>query len=72
MAQMLPGGHLSEDGRSVIVTLIPGLPETGLWCGSCLLPSVIRVPVYTLAESGPRLLLAATECTECGPHGAKP
>jgi hypothetical protein len=63
-----PGGRISEDGRSVIVTIVSGTPETGLWCAACLLPAVIHVPVHMLTESGPKLLATYIECVECGAH----
>lgn len=64
----VPGGHLDGDGRSVIVHLVPGTPETGQWCDHCLLPSVIRIPVYMLTGDGPQLLATYTECDGCGGH----
>lgn len=51
-----------------IVDIVSGTPETGLWCGVCLLPSVIHVPVCTLTESGPQLLATYTQCDGCGAH----
>jgi hypothetical protein len=68
MPAMIPGGHLSEDGRSIVVELAAGTPETGIWCGECLLPSGVRVPIFTLTDDGPRRLAWADfhKCTDCG------
>jgi hypothetical protein len=66
MAAMIPGGTLSPDGRSIAVRLVPGTPETGLWCSRCLLPSGIRVPVHALTATGPRKVTEVTACTDCG------
>lgn len=51
-----------------VVLIAPGEPETGLWCGSCLLPSVVRVPLIMITENGAdtSALSPAELCTECG------
>lgn len=43
-----------------------GEPETGLWCDTCLLPSMIAVPV--MATCGNSIILVAVHrrCADCG------
>jgi hypothetical protein len=51
-----------------VVLVATGEPETGLWCDSCLLPSVVRVPLVMITENGASdTALSPVElCTECG------
>jgi hypothetical protein len=35
-----------------VITITTGDPETGLWCTTCLLPSLVRIPLYRITESG--------------------
>jgi hypothetical protein len=51
-----------------VVLIEAGEPETGLWCDSCLLPSVVRVPLIMITETGASdtALSPAELCTECG------
>ena len=56
-----PGHALAPGGRSVILTFTAGEPETGLWCGTCLLPSVIRIPVLV----GGKVIGTAEACAGC-------
>ncbi len=51
--------------RSVIVRVEAHLVETGLWCDTCLLPSVVRF-VVTLRHNPMRRLGEAMACTDCG------
>ena len=55
------------DPFNAIFLLTPGTPETGVWCESCALPSVIRVALYQLSDSGVSHVATAAVCTECGP-----
>jgi hypothetical protein len=55
----------AQDGRSVVLTVVPGEPETGLWCGRCLLPSLIRVPLLALGAAGVTRLGTAEGCPGC-------
>jgi hypothetical protein len=68
MPAMIPGGQLSEDGQSVIIRITAGTPETGIWCGKCLLPSGVRIPMYVLTDDGFRHspYMDFHECTDCG------
>ena len=51
-----------------VVFVAASEPETGLWCDSCLLSSVVRVPLVMITESGASdTVLSPVElCTECG------
>jgi hypothetical protein len=62
-----PGHALAPDGRSVIVTFTAGEPETGLWCGTCLLPSVIRIPFLI----GGKVISTAEACAGCDEEGRR-
>jgi hypothetical protein len=57
--------RLAPDGRSVVIDVIPGEPETGLWCGTCLLPSLVRVPLLALGQAGVTQLGTAEGCAGC-------
>ena len=52
--------------RSVVIQTQVGEPETGLWCDTCLLPSMVAVPVITTC--GSRILSVAVyrRCADCG------
>ncbi|SHP61618.1 Uncharacterised protein [Mycobacteroides abscessus subsp. bolletii] len=40
--------------NAVALHLVPGTPETGLWCEICLLPSRYEVAIYALVgDSAP-------------------
>jgi len=43
-----------------------GTPQTGLWCGKCLLPSRVRIPVYVTSERGSSLVTVHDACEDCG------
>jgi hypothetical protein len=60
------GGRLSPDGREVVYHVEPGEPILGLWCETCLLPSVVSVPVLLLTDSGVSDLGFAEQCARCG------
>ncbi len=64
----MPGGRLSEDGQTIILDVAFGTPVTGIWCGACLLPSGVRIPMYALADDGPSPMPWADfhECVDCG------
>jgi hypothetical protein len=47
------------------VHLTPGIPKTGLWCPTCLLPSRSEVPIYVLGENGPFCVGTANHCDGC-------
>lgn len=50
-------------------TMVPGVPERGLWCKPCGLPSMIRIPLIILSESGVQDTgLSAWLCTRSA-HG---
>lgn len=66
MAAMIPGGRPSPDGSSIIIVTYPGTPDTGLWCDRCALPSGLGIPIYVLADDGPRLLVYSRMCMDCG------
>jgi hypothetical protein len=57
--------RLAPDGRSVVVTVTPGEPETGLWCPFCLLHSLVRVQLYAVTDSGVTLMGTAEGCPGC-------
>lgn len=57
--------RLAPDGGSVTVTITPGEPETGLWCGACQLPSLIRVALYCFSKTGVTQLGTAEGCPGC-------
>lgn len=58
---------MADDAAPYVVILAPGEPETGLWCETCKLPSVVRVPFVMLTESGASYgaVPPAELCTEC-------
>ena len=45
-----------------------GEPETGLWCGRCLLPSGYRRRVAFVSGLHILLALQITACHDCGAH----
>ena len=53
---------------SYVVFIAAGEPQIGLWCDTCLLPSVVRVPLIMITETGAddSALSPAELCTECG------
>lgn len=57
--------RLAPDGRSVVLTVSPGTPETGQWCGTCLLPSLVRVPLLAISDAGVTRLGTAEGCPGC-------
>lgn len=48
----------------ITIKLTSGQTRTGLWCGSCFLPSAISIDVVTV--DGGRVLGAVTKCPDCG------
>lgn len=42
-----------------------GEPETGLWCGICLLPSAVAVPVTGTLRESILFVSASMFCTGC-------
>jgi hypothetical protein len=56
----------TADPPPYVVLLSAGEPETGLWCGRCLLPSRIRVPFCITSEQGSFLAGTAEGCPDCG------
>lgn len=59
-------------GAPLVVTIRArmGDPETGGWCDTCFLPSVVTVP-YRLVTDGGSVLKAGKwfRCEECGAQG---
>lgn len=49
----------------VILVAPAGDPVTGLWCDSCLLPSLIEAQVSLTSEDGSSLVTHRW-CVECG------
>jgi hypothetical protein len=57
---------------SVTVWIVPGDVQTGIWCDICLLPSIIRFPLYQLSDfRGPAASLLGT-VEHCHGHDDKP
>lgn len=52
--------------RDIVVTLIPGVPKTGLWCERCALPSRIEIPLHMLSSHGVSELTTVVYCDEHG------
>ena len=50
----------------LFIHLTPGTPRGGLWCPTCNLPSGIEIPLYTLTETGVRLMATFRKCDDCG------
>ena len=48
--------------------------ETGAWCGSCLLPSVVSVPWVAVSPDTLRTVLRGTMhlCQDCGQERNEP
>jgi|HubBroStandDraft_4_1064222.scaffolds.fasta_scaffold3630262_2 hypothetical protein len=51
---------------TVTLEVTVGEPVTGLWCGSCLLPSLIAVPVTETLGNRQPSLAAYKACADCG------
>lgn len=51
----------------MVIEVTVGDPETGLWCGTCLLPSVVAIPVMAVCGSRIVSLTVFRECPDCGP-----
>ncbi len=49
---------------TVTVHLAIGSPVTGGWCPTCLLPSLIRVPIWQLSARGMDLLRIVEACQD--------
>lgn len=63
----LPDGFESSmRGRVVTITVEAGEPILGLWCETCLLPSLVTVPVSALSHAGVTDLGFVEACTDCG------
>ena len=58
-----------SEARPTIVTVAPllGTPETGLWCDTCNLPSLVRYPVTAVLPTG---VLAMPDLHLCTQHHA--
>lgn len=50
--------------RYMVVHLVVGTPEVGLWCRVCALPSRVRFPIYRLSEYGVSVHCWVLRCTE--------
>jgi len=51
-----------------VVHMQPGDLVTGGWCVVCVLPSLVRLPVYVLSPRGVSLWQIIEACTEDGMH----
>lgn len=49
--------------------IIVGDPETGLWHNDCMLPALVRFPLFLISESGVSSAGTISRCTECDPLG---
>lgn len=58
--------------RPYILPLTPGTAVIGLWCNTCELPSVERVPLSVVTKDGVITIGTLTHCTNChrGGHDA--
>jgi hypothetical protein len=59
-----PPFGVNDDG-TITVLLTAGEPETGLWCGKCLLSSRARVPLYQVDWNGSTLVTVIEVCPGC-------
>lgn len=42
------------------------IPQTGLWCPNCLLPSGVEVPLYAVSITGVSVWPPYRFCHDCG------
>lgn len=52
--------------RSVVIQVEAGRPVLGLWCDTCLLPSVVEVPLLHLTSTGVGLIGTVRKCMQDG------
>lgn len=51
---------------AIKMELITGVPEFGLWCERCALPSAVRLVIYQLDQTGMSPVATVTRCLEGG------
>ena len=56
-----------ENGQPCI-QIAPGDPVSGGWCEPCMLPSLIRIPIFVLSPRGVSLWQVIEFCSEHGGH----
>lgn len=62
------GSHMQGSQVRAVTETIEvevGEPETGLWCGTCLLPSAVAIPVTATLRGSILSVSAAMFCADC-------